>query len=219
MPNSAGKIRTVLFDLDGTLIDTAPDMANALNLLLAEEQQPALPFASIRPVVSNGSEALVKLGFGENPPELDRLKQRYLEIYQANLCVDSKLFAGMAELLQHIEQHHMNWGVVTNKPGWLTEPLMQQIGLAHRAATIVSGDTTLNRKPHPEPMFHACVRAGSEPAQCIYIGDAQRDIEAGNNAGMQTVVAMYGYISTLDDTRTWNATYSISRPDELLNYL
>jgi N-acetyl-D-muramate 6-phosphate phosphatase len=213
------KIRTVLFDLDGTLIDTAPDMANALNLLLAEEGKPSLPYANIRPVVSNGSEALVKLGFGESPPELDRLKQRYLDIYQAHLCVDSKLFDGMAELLRHIEQHNMNWGVVTNKPGWLTEPLMQQMGLAQRAATIVSGDTTLNRKPHPEPMFHACVRAGSEPAQCIYIGDAQRDIEAGNNAGMQTVVAMYGYISKQDDTRKWNATYHISRPDEILALL
>jgi N-acetyl-D-muramate 6-phosphate phosphatase len=212
-------IRTVLFDLDGTLIDTAPDMANALNLLLDEENKSTLPFASIRPVVSNGSEALVKLGFGENPIELDRLKKRYLEIYQANLCIDSKLFDGMAELLQYIEQHNMNWGVVTNKPGWLTEPLMQQIGLAHRAATIVSGDTTLNRKPHPEPMFHACVRAGSEPAQCIYIGDAQRDIEAGNNAGMRTVVALYGYIGDWENISAWNASHEIKQPLEILEFL
>lgn len=213
------KIRTVLFDLDGTLIDTAPDMASALNLLLAEENRPALPYASIRPIVSNGSEALVKLGFGENAAELDRLKQRYLEIYQDNLCVDSKLFDGMSELLQHIEQHNMNWGVVTNKPGWLTEPLMQQIGLAHRAATIVSGDTTLNRKPHPEPMFHACTRAGSEPAQCIYIGDARRDIEAGNNAGMRTVAALYGYIGDWENINEWNASHKINQPLEIIKLI
>jgi len=212
-------MRAVLFDLDGTLIDTAPDMANALNLLLAEEGKQSLPYANIRPVVSNGSEALVKLGFGTNPPELDRLKQRYLDIYQAHLCVDSKLFEGMAELLLHIEQHNMNWGVVTNKPGWLTEPLMQQIGLAHRAATIVSGDTTLNRKPHPEPMFHACVRAGSEPAQCMYIGDAQRDIEAGNNAGMQTVVALYGYIGEWENISEWKACHKIKQPLEILELI
>lgn len=209
----------MLFDLDGTLIDTAPDMAKALNLLLNEEGKQTLPYENIRPVVSNGSVALVKLGFGDNPPELDRLKQRYLEIYQAHLCEDSKLFDGMTELLQHIEQHNMNWGVVTNKPGWLTEPLMQQIGLAHRAATIVSGDTTLNRKPHPEPMFHACLRAGSEPAQCIYIGDAQRDIEAGNNAGMQTVVALYGYIGDWENTSEWQASYQIRHPQEILNLI
>ncbi|MDQ1362308.1 MAG: N-acetyl-D-muramate 6-phosphate phosphatase [Pseudomonadota bacterium] len=209
----------MLFDLDGTLIDTAPDMAKALNLLLAEEGKHALPYETIRPVVSNGSAALVQLGFGDNLPEIDRLKKRYLEIYQAHLCEDSKLFDGMTELLQHIEQHNMNWGVVTNKPGWLTEPLMQQIGLSHRAAAIVSGDTTLNRKPHPEPMLHACLRAGSEPAQCIYIGDAQRDIEAGNNAGMQTVVALYGYIGDRENTTEWKASYQIRHPREILELI
>lgn len=209
----------MLFDLDGTLIDTAPDMAKALNLLLAEEGKQVLPYENIRSVVSNGSVALVILGFGENPNELERLKQRYLDIYQAHLCEDSKLFDGMAELLNHIEQHNMNWGVVTNKPGWLTEPLMQQIGLSHRAATIVSGDTTLNRKPHPEPMFHACLRAGSEPAQCIYIGDARRDIEAGNNAGMQTVVALYGYIDERENTTEWQASHHIRHPLDIINLL
>lgn len=210
------RIKTVLFDLDGTLIDTAPDMAKALNILLVEEGRAALPYEHIRPVVSNGSVALVKLGFGENPPQLEILKQRYLDIYQEHLCEDSKLFDGMSELLQRIEQHNMNWGVVTNKPGWLTEPLMQQIGLAHRAAAIVSGDTTLNRKPHPEPMYHACKHAGSEPEQCIYIGDAQRDIEAGNNAGMQTVIALYGYIGDWENTAQWRAHHQISHPEEIL---
>ena len=212
-------IRTVLFDLDGTLIDTAPDMANALNLLLAEEGKPALPYAHIRPIVSNGSVALVKLGFGDNTADLERLKQRYLDIYQAHLCEDSKLFDGMTELLEYIEQHDMNWGVVTNKPGWLTEPLMQHIGLSQRAATIVSGDTTLNRKPHPEPMYHACKQAGSEPVQCIYIGDAQRDIEAGNNAGMKTVVALYGYIAASENIAAWQATHQIQHPQEIIKLI
>jgi phosphoglycolate phosphatase len=219
MPKTERRIRTVLFDLDGTLIDTAPDMANALNHLLAEEGKPSLPYQNIRPVVSNGSVALVKLGFGDNPLELERLKLRYLEIYQAHLCDESKLFAGMDELLQHIEQNNMNWGVVTNKPGWLTEPLMQLIGLSRRAATIVSGDTTLNRKPHPEPMFHACLRAGSEPAQCIYIGDAQRDIEAGNTAGMQTVVALYGYIGKEENISAWQATHQVNQPMDIVQFL
>lgn len=219
MPKTERRIRTVLFDLDGTLIDTAPDMANALNLLLAEEGKPGLPYQNIRPVVSNGSVALVKLGFGDNPPELERLKLRYLEIYQAHLCDESKLFDGMAELLQHIEDNNMNWGVVTNKPGWLTEPLMQLIGLSQRAATIVSGDTTLNRKPHPEPMFHACLRAGSQPAQCIYIGDAQRDIEAGNTAGMQTVVALYGYIGKEENISAWQATHQVNQPMDIVQFL
>jgi N-acetyl-D-muramate 6-phosphate phosphatase len=212
-------IRTVLFDLDGTLIDTAPDMANALNLLLTEEGKAVLPYDVIRPIVSNGSVALVKLGFGENTPDLERLKQRYLDIYQAHLCEDSKLFEGMTELLDYIEQHDMNWGVVTNKPGWLTEPLMQQLNLTARAATIVSGDTTFNRKPHPEPMYHACKHAGSEPTQCIYIGDAQRDIEAGNSAGMKTVVALYGYIAETENSSEWQADYQIQHPQEIIKLI
>ena len=213
------KLRTVLFDLDGTLIDTAPDMANALNLLLAEEGKPTLAYEIIRPIVSNGSVALVQLGFGESTAQLDRLKQRYLDIYLAHLCEQSTLFDGMQELLTHIEQSNMNWGVVTNKPGWLTNPLMQQIGLADRAATIISGDTTKNRKPHPEPMLLASKQAGSEPAQCIYIGDAQRDIEAGNNAGMKTVIALYGYIAASENIDDWQAHHRIQHPREIMEFI
>ncbi|MFW2374578.1 MAG: HAD family hydrolase [Gammaproteobacteria bacterium] len=211
---------TVLFDLDGTLIDTAPDMAHSLNLLLLEQGQAELPYPSIRPVVSNGSVALVKLGFGEidDPERMAYLKQRYLDIYQAHLCQHSQLFEGMDELLTHIESRYMNWGVVTNKPGWLTNPLMEQIGLFERAACIVSGDTTQNRKPHPEPMFHACLAAGSEAQQCIYVGDARRDIEAGNNAGMKTLVAMYGYIGDWENTDDWGANGKITQPQEIAQY-
>jgi len=216
-----GRINTVLFDLDGTLIDTAPDMANALNILLQEEDCEILPFQTIRPVVSNGSAALVQLGFPDlkENATVERLKKRYLKIYEDKLCVDSVLFPGMQQLIEHINDQQMRWGVVTNKPGWLTEPLMQQIGLAENAACIVSGDTTNNRKPHPEPMYLACKQSGSRPENCIYIGDALRDIQAGNNAGMRTVVANYGYIGEGENTKNWGADFHIDNPREIITLI
>jgi phosphoglycolate phosphatase len=215
------KISTVLFDLDGTLIDTAPDMAAALDILCDEEQHARLAFTDVRPVVSNGSVALVKLAFGDQleTQTLDRLKQRYLEIYQNNLALQSQLFAEMNDLLTHLERNNIKWGVVTNKPGWLTEPLMESLGLHQRAACIVSSDSTENRKPHPEPMFYACKLANALPEECIYVGDARRDIEAGQNAGMRTVIAQYGYIGDWENTEDWQADYSIQKPSQLLNYL
>jgi len=216
-----GKINTVLFDLDGTLIDTAPDMANALNILLEEEGYKPLDFAHIRPVVSNGSAALVQLGFPnlDDEPDIIRLKKRYLKIYEDKLCVDSVLFPGMQQLIEHIENRQMRWGVVTNKPGWLTDPLMRAIGLAERAACIISGDTTKNRKPHPEPMYLACKQANSLPENCVYIGDAQRDIQAGANAGMRTVVANYGYIGDWECIADWGADFTINKPEEIIDLL
>jgi N-acetyl-D-muramate 6-phosphate phosphatase len=215
------KINTVLFDLDGTLIDTAPDMAAALDVLCDEEQHQRLPFSEVRPVVSNGSVALVTLAFGDNldSPTLDRLKQRYLEIYQNDLAVHSQLFDEMASLLTQLEQKNIKWGVVTNKPGWLTEPLMETLGLHQRAACIVSSDSTENRKPHPEPMFYACKLANSQPEECVYVGDARRDIEAGHNAGMKTIIAEYGYIGDWENTEDWQADHSIQSPSQLLSYL
>lgn len=215
------KISTVLFDLDGTLIDTAPDMALALDLLCDEEQQTRLPFAEVRPVVSNGSVALVKLAFGEDldSQTLARLKQRYLQIYQANLAVHSQLFDEMNSLLQQLEQNNIKWGVVTNKPGWLTEPLLESLNLHKRAACIVSSDSTKNRKPHPEPMFYACKLTHAQPEQCVYVGDARRDIEAGQNAGMKTIIAEYGYIGDWENTDDWQADHSIKSPSQLLALL
>ena len=215
------KISTVLFDLDGTLIDTAPDMAAALEILCDEEQHPRLPYDEVRPVVSNGSVALVTLAFGDalDTPTLERLKTRYLEIYQDHLAVHSRLFDEMDELLQQLEKNHIQWGVVTNKPGWLTEPLMEALNLHERAACIVSSDSTKNRKPHPEPMFYACKLTNAQPEQCVYVGDARRDIEAGQNAGMKTVVAEYGYIGVGENTEDWQADHSIQSPSQLLSYL
>jgi len=212
------KINTVLFDLDGTLIDTAPDMAAALDLLCDEEQQTRLPYCDVRPIVSNGSIALVKLAFGDDLDEqtLDRLKIRYLEIYQDNLAVHSRLFDEMDQLLKQLEKNDIKWGVVTNKPGWLTEPLMEALGLTQRAACIVSSDSTENRKPHPEPMFYACKLTGAQPDECVYVGDARRDIEAGHNAGMRTIIAEYGYIGDREDTRDWEADHHVQSPSEIL---
>lgn len=205
---------TVLFDLDGTLIDTAPDMAAALDILCDEEHKARMPFVNVRPNVSNGSVALVKLAFGEDidAATLERLKSRYLEIYQDHLAVQSRLFDEMDELLLQLESHDIKWGVVTNKPGWLTDPLMESLDLHRRAACIVSSDSTNNRKPHPEPMFYACKLSNAKPEECIYVGDARRDIEAGQNAGMRTIIAEYGYIGDWEDTRDWQADYSIQRP-------
>ena len=215
------KITTVLFDLDGTLIDTAPDMAAALDILCDEEQHPRLPFNQVRPVVSNGSVALVTLAFGDDleTETLERLKTRYLEIYQNNLAVHSQLFDEMENLLLQLEQKNIKWGVVTNKPGWLTEPLMESLGLHQRAACIVSSDSTKNRKPHPEPMYHACKLANSQPDECVYVGDARRDIEAGQNAGMKTIIAEYGYIGDWENTDDWHADHSIQTPSQLLALL
>lgn len=215
------KISTVLFDLDGTLIDTAPDMAAALDILCQEEQHAALPYDEVRPVVSNGSVALVELAFGQHLEEqtLERLKTRYLQIYQQHLAIKSRLFDEMDELLTQLEHSHIKWGVVTNKPGWLTEPLMAALDLQQRAACIVSSDSTENRKPHPEPMFYACKLTQSQPEQCVYVGDARRDIEAGKNAGMRTVIAEYGYIDNHENTLDWQADHCIKSPSQLLLYL
>jgi phosphoglycolate phosphatase len=214
-------IRTVLFDLDGTLLDTAPDLADALNTVLLEKHRAPLPYEAIRGVVSHGGMALIRLGFGIPPddPEFEPLRQRLLEIYRANIASKTRPFPGMTELLDELERRGLNWGVVTNKPGWLTDPLLRQLALYDRATCVVSGDTLNERKPHPAPMLHACEQAASRPAQCVYIGDAERDIEAGNNANMHTLVALFGYFMTDDRPLDWQADGSISHPLELLEWL
>lgn len=219
MPDSP--LRTVLFDLDGTLVDTAPDLAYALNTVLQEQGRPALPYASIRPQASHGAKALIALGFdlASEDPAFEALRQRLLEIYAANLTRQTRLFAGMEELLQTLPQMGMNWGVVTNKPGFLTEPLLQQLGLSSSAACIISGDSTTRRKPDPQPLLHACELIGSNPAQCVYIGDAERDIEAGKQAGMKTLVALFGYIQSEDRPEHWGADASIAQVQDILTWI
>lgn len=214
-------IRTILFDLDGTLADTAPDLGYALNTLLAEHGRPALPYSAIRPVASHGAAALIELGFGieRGDPHFAPLRERYLEIYRAHLARETRPFSGIPELLDALPARDINWGVVTNKPAFLTDPLLAQLGLADDAVCVVSGDTTAQCKPHPEPMLHACKLAGSRPEACLYVGDAARDIEAGKAAGMKTLVALFGYIGTDDHPETWGADGMIRHPSEILDWL
>jgi phosphoglycolate phosphatase len=216
-----GGIQTVLFDLDGTLLDTAPDLAAALNQVLAENRRDPLPCEAVRPAVSHGGIAIIRLGFDleESDPAIEPLRQRLLELYRANISTHTRPFPGMAEVLDTLEARGLNWGVVTNKPGWLTQPLLSDLGLLQRAACVVSGDTLAQRKPHPAPLLHACTLAGSEPQRCVYVGDAQRDVEAGNNAGMYTLVALFGYFQENDRPHEWQADAMINAPADLLEWL
>lgn len=221
METETVSVKTVLFDLDGTLADTAPDLAYALNTVLQEQGKPALAFEQIRPIVSHGGIALIRFGFGidTDDPQFDALRNRLLDIYKDNLTRETTVFPGMDAVLDEIEQRGMKWGVVTNKPAWLTDPLMTQLNLSRRAACIVSGDTTNNRKPHPFPLLHACEIAGSTAAECLYVGDAQRDIEAGVSAKMRTLVALFGYIGEQDAPESWGADDMVTTPWEILEWI
>ena len=214
-------VRTVLFDLDGTLADTAPDLANALNAVLVANGREPLPFETIRPAVSHGGMALIRLGFNLEPdnPDFEPLRRQLLEHYAAHIADETQLFPGMENVLEALEADGRNWGVVTNKPGWLTEPLLDALGLLPRAACVVSGDTLPERKPDPAPLHHACRLAGSQTAECVYIGDAERDILAGRQAGMPTLVARFGYLGEDDRPETWGAHGMVDRPDEILHWL
>lgn len=210
----------VLFDLDGTLLDTAPDMAAALNALLAEEGSPGIPFTQVRSRVSHGGAALVRLGFPEaSDDEFERLRSRLLKLYRAEIPRDTRLFDGLAGVLEEFERQHVPWGVVTNKPGWLTEPLLAALGLATRAGCVVSGDTVAERKPHPLPLLHAARLMGLEPLRCLYIGDAERDVRAAKAAGMRTLIARYGYLGPDDQPQEWRADGMIDEPGEILTWM
>lgn len=215
------QIRLVLFDLDGTFADTAPDLAYALNQTLKLHGRAPLSLDRIRPQVSHGGMALIRLGFEIEPddPEFETYRGQLLDIYQRNLTRGTRLFPGMEELLAQLELRAIGWGIVTNKPAWLTDPLMDQLDLTERAACIVSGDTTENRKPHPQPIFHACEIAGADPLESLYVGDAERDIEAGRNAGLTTLTALFGYIGEQDQTDQWGADGDISHPLQILDWL
>ena len=214
-------ITTILFDLDGTLVDTAPDLGYALNLQLERHGKLALPLEKIRPIASHGSRGLLELGFGITPKDTHFIAMRdeYLSLYDEVFTRSPVLFDGVADLLESIEDKGLRWGVVTNKPARFTQPLMQAINLHKRAACIVSGDDAARAKPHPDTLLMACSQAGATPASCVYIGDAERDIEAGNVAGMTTIVALWGYIAETDRPREWGADTMIQYPAEVLNLL
>jgi phosphoglycolate phosphatase len=215
------KIQTVLFDLDGTFADTAPDLAHALNQTLRAHNLASMELAQIRPVVSHGGKALIQLGFGisENHPDFESLRKELLDFYIQDIALHTQLFSGIETLLEDLNQQNMNWGIVTNKPGWLTGPLMDSLGLSYKACSIVSGDTLEKRKPDPAPLLHAARQCGARPESCLYIGDAERDIVAGKHAGMRTMVANYGYIEATEEPASWHADCYIDHPNEIFNWI
>ncbi|MCU7891620.1 MAG: HAD-IA family hydrolase [Candidatus Thiodiazotropha sp. (ex Ustalcina ferruginea)] len=214
-------IKCVLFDLDGTFADTAADLHVALNLVLTRQGRETVSYEKIRPAVSHGSKAMLKVAFDIEPDDarFTDLQRDFLQIYLNNIAVYTKPFDGMEALIGELERRGIHWGIVTNKPAWLTDPLMQKLGMDKRASAIVSGDTTPYAKPHPQPILHACQQSGTDPAQTLYVGDAIRDIEAGRNAGTKTLVALFGYLGEKDHPCEWQADGQISHPLEILQWL
>jgi phosphoglycolate phosphatase len=213
-------LRAVLFDLDGTLLDTAPDMVGALNALRGELALSALPYESVRNAVSHGAARVVKIGFPDaDPAALEALQKRFLDIYRSALSRQTKLFAGMPEVLRQLDEWHIKSGIVTNKPAWLTEPLLEELGLRERFACVVSGDSLAQRKPHPLPLLHAAMIAQVSPGECVYVGDAERDVQAAHAAAMPALVANYGYLRPDEDSRAWGGDGYLNQPLDLLDWL
>jgi phosphoglycolate phosphatase len=214
-------IKAVLFDLDGTFADTAPDLGAALNHVRGLHRLPPLPLALTRLQASHGSAGLLKLGFNVTPEaaEFPALRDAFLAYYSANICVHTTLFAGMADLIGTLEQRGLPWGIVTNKPQRFTLPLMQALGMATRAACLVSGDTCAHAKPHPAPLLHAAEIIGVAPQNCLYLGDDKRDMEAGCAAGMPSLIALYGYIDPQAELASWPAAGAIAAPLDLLDHI
>jgi 2-phosphoglycolate phosphatase len=212
-------VQAILFDLDGTFADTAPDLAAALNHVRTSRNLPPLPLEVLRPQASHGSAGLLKVGMNVTPesPDFEALRDIFLEHYANNICVNTTLFSGMAELVDELERRAIPWGIVTNKPHVYTLPLMQALGYADRAACLVSGDTCANAKPHPEPMLKASEIIGVTPENCLYLGDDVRDMQAANAALMRGVIARYGYISADAKLNEWDAHAIIDHPMELLD--
>lgn len=211
--------RAILFDLDGTLADTAPDLAAAVNFLRTERGLAPTPYDVLRPTASAGARGMIGAAFGLAPGDagFDELRLAWFDRYQSAIAVHTTLFDGIAELLAGIEQAGMRWGIVTNKPARFTDPLLPQIALA-QAGCVISGDTTSFSKPHPEPLLEAARRLNLAPEQCWYVGDDARDIDAGRAAGMVTVACRWGYCGSSDPAH-WGADYLHDTPTELLTLL
>lgn len=213
-------LQLILFDLDGTLVDTAPDMVAALVELQCSHDVEPVAYEIARSHVSNGALGLIRLAFpGASEAAESSLHTEYLDRYRRSVCSRSTLFPGLGGLLDLLDEHARPWGVVTNKPQHLTEPLLTELGLAARSACTVSGDSIPEKKPHPAPLLLACKRAHASPGNSVYIGDAARDIEAGRAAGMNTIAAAYGYVTSDDDPARWNADRIAGDPDELAQML
>ncbi len=214
-------VTAVLFDLDGTLADSAGDLAGALNCVRAEAGLPPVPVAAVRAHASSGARGMLQAGMGVTPddPRYASLREAFLDHYAACLAHTTHLFDGVDALLDHLPRHGFRWGIVTNKHARFTGPVTAALALTDRAGVIVSGDTTPHAKPHPAPLLHAAAALQCAPSQCVYVGDDLRDIEAGNAAGMATLAAAYGYVGADGDHANWPATGIISRPLDLLAWL
>jgi phosphoglycolate phosphatase len=214
-------MQAVLFDLDGTLADTAPDLTRALNRVRAANDLAPLPVESTRSYASSGARGLLKVGFGLTPEDAryEALRLQFLDFYADEICVDTRLFDGIAELLARLDEDRLPWGVVTNKAERFTLPLLQGLNLATRAACIVGGDTTARIKPHPDSLLHAAAVLRLPPSACLYVGDDLRDVQAARAAGMPALAARYGYLGEGGPIESWQADAIIDHPREVLDYL
>jgi phosphoglycolate phosphatase len=212
------KYNAVLFDLDGTLLDTANDLGEALNYVLKKYNFLPVAREHYRPVASDGAKGLLELGFGEqlNKFDYDVLRQEFLDYYQENIAVHTSLYPGISELLTNLNEQNIPWGVVTNKPEGLTSLLLPHFDEFKACKVMVGGDTLKERKPHPAPLFHACKKLFVHATECIYVGDAPRDIEAGNRAEMYTIIAKWGYILATEECNLWQACAIAESPNDIL---
>lgn len=215
------QIRSLLLDLDGTLVDTAPDMVGSLNRVLAKHSKPLVDVSAAGKLVSNGGKALIEHGFGSDltPQHCDELVQEFLSDYKLHVANDSFVYDGMMECIEFCESNKLKWGVITNKPLHLAKDLLEGLGLLGRCAILLGGDSLPVKKPDPVPMLHSCMVLSLAPSECLYVGDHERDIIAGNAAGMDTAAALWGYIADSESPESWNANYMLNSPTGLLNLL
>lgn len=214
-------VQAVLFDLDGTLIDSAPDLGAAVDKMRVARGMSSLPLSHYRHMAGAGARGMIGLAFGWTPdhPEYEQLKEEFFVNYESCMTERTFAFEGVAELIQNLERMQMPWGVVTNKSKRFAEPLTQAMPLFANAAVVISGDTTPHAKPHPAPLLEAAKRLGVDPAACVYVGDDERDIVAGHAAQMRTVAATYGYLGAQSDVQHWQAHAQIDSPEQLLKLL
>ena len=211
----------LLFDLDGTLIDSAPDLAGAANDLRSDHGLPPLPHAALRPMVGSGARGMVGIAFGAVPGDdrFDALKDAFLARYAERLLHSTRVFEAMQPVLDMLDRAGLPWGIVTNKAMRFTAPLVDGLGLSQRAKVVIAGDSTPHAKPHPEPLLEAARRLGVAPQACAYIGDDHRDMVAGRAAGMATLAAAWGYLGQGDPIDAWGADHVLSAPHQLLHWL
>lgn len=214
-------VQAVLFDLDGTLIDSAPDLGAAVDKMRVARGMSSLPLSHYRPMAGAGARGMIGLAFGWTPdhPDYEQLKEEFFVNYTSCMTERTLAFDGVPQLIQELVNLKMPWGVVTNKSKRFAEPLTQAMPLFSSAAVLISGDTTPHAKPHPAPLLEAAKRLGIDPRACVYVGDDERDIVAGHAAQMKTVAATYGYLGTQSDVKSWKAHAQIDNPAQLLKLL